>query len=816
MNASDKSYLTTILKKIFEKTEDKNSSGGKELELFVKHRVNANKINESLELIIENIKKELLDNNTFKQYIFHGNLKIFEILFYIINSYNVSDQIYFNVLAVLLKFLSEKNVNDKVLLTNTASTIIKLIRGKRKLCIIYFEHLFESLIFLYLHNEKEIRNYGYALDELLKDEVSNLFLEDYSTSNNNLSKNLNIIKDKSDENLKFPILYMLGKWGENGHPALKILIISWIAFLESISEIKMINYMHKIIPELFNLLCFKTKDVYQSSEFCLKKILCDIETQYDSLSCDYPSIINEIIGNIIINCNKSEEKIKLVAFEWLEMFLKKFKSILDNLKSESDEQKLNELLYQNTTENNFIKGNIIPQTKFFKLKNNDSIEINNYNLLREINYKNNKLLLKLGLMEKNEKKRKFSTEILINNIPHKLFSEILNVIINNVMADSKNSTIKEHIDHCNEIFKYIMSKYPSNLLENNLPEIEKYFISYLSKDINEPTIFIILDWTNQLYNQFESKLFQNEEEFIEKLIELIPIFNKNTLIKIMNTLCLICDKQPSFIDYIINLIIEQFSKEQKLIHLFGIKVLKILSKTIDIFTIFRIICDNLLKNTDILFVMKLTKTLNMFLLTEKECQNIRNELSQKRKISSNINIDEKENKIDNKNDNLFEKLFYLWSLSPFNAVLLTMYCNYFELSYYLTLELSKIKLQENDYIELCQIVQIFESSIFNNIRIKLINPKKNIFLVKTLYALLMMLPQSNSFDALNIRIKSIKAISKLEDEDDEDDFYINKDKIENELSEENKKVIIDKYVNILKERYKLKIEFENKRIKLQN
>jgi hypothetical protein len=140
------------------------------------------------------------------------------------------------------------------------------------------------------------------------------------------------------------------------------------------------------------------------------------------------------------------------------------------------------------------------------------------------------------------------------------------------------------------------------------------------------------------------------------------------------------------------------------------------------------------------------------------------------------------------------------------AVLLCMYCKYFELSYYLTLELSKIKLQKNDYIELCQIVQIFESSIFNNIRIKLINPKKNIFLVKTLYALLMLLPQSNSFDSLNNRIKIIKNIAKFDDEDD-DDFY-EKRNISDEISPENKKIIINKYINIMKERYQAKIEYE--------
>ena len=809
VNPSEKAYLKTILKSIFEKSNDKKSTAGKDLEVFVKQRINAYKVEESLELIIDYIKKEILENNpSFKQSIMHGNMKIFEILFYIINLYNVSDKIYFKVLVDLLKILNDKNDNDKILITNTANTIIKLIKGRRKLCIVYFKPLFESLIFLYLHIDKDIRNYGYALDELMKDEVSNLFLEDYSTSNNNISQNLNSInKEQKEESVKFPIKYLLGKFGESNHPALKILIVSWIAFLESISDIKIINYMNKIIPELFKLLSFQTKDVFQSSEYCLKKILCDIESQYESLSCDYPEIINEILEVIIQNCTKDDDEIKLCAFEWLEMFLKKFQFILDNSKSDNDEKKLNELLYQNTCENNFIQGTIIPQKKFLeeKMLNNNN-DTNNYKVLREIIYKNNKLLLKLGLMEKNEKKKKLSYEILINNIPNKLFSSILNVIINNTLNNNNNQPhIKEYVEECNQILKFIMAYYPSNLLEIHLENIEKVLLSYLNQNLNDESIILILKWTNQLYNQFESKLFENEEEYIEKLINFLPESNKNILIELMNTLCIICDKQPSFINYIINLIIKKFSKSQNLLNKYSIKVLKILSETIDNFTIFRIMCDNLLKNKDILFVIKLTKKLNLFLLSEKECQKIRNELSRKRTISINNEKDITNNKTD---DNLFEKLFSLWAFNPFMAVLLTMYCNYFELSYYLTLELSKIKLQENDYIELCQIIQIFESSIFNNVRIKLLRPKKNIFLVKTLYALLMILPQSNSFDALNNRIKSIKFISKFDEDDDDDDFYDNQKYIDETISEENKKIIINKYVNILKERYKEKIEYE--------
>ena len=601
---------------------------------------------------------------------------------------------------------------------------------------------------------------------------------------------------------------MLGKWGENNHPALKILIVSWIAFLESISEIKIINYMNKIVPELFNLLCFPTKDVFQSSEYCLKKILCDIESQYESLSCDYPTIMNEILEAIILNCLKLDEKIKSCSFEWLEMFLKKFQTILDNSKIEKDDdKKLKEYLYQNTCENNFIKGNIIPQTKFIEVKNIKKEDATNYKILREVIHKNNKLLLKLGLMEKSEKKKKLSMELLINNIPHHLFSGILNVIINNSMYNNKSYILK-YVEECNQIFKFIMANYPSKLLEKNLRKIEKVLVSYITKNINEQSVFLVLEWTNQLYNQFESKLFGNEEIYIEKLVNIIPNSNKNILTQIMKTLCLICDKQPEFVDYIINLIIKLFSTEQNLINLYGIKVLKSLSKTIDSFTIFKIFCDNLLKSNDIFFVMKITKILNLFLLSENECQNIRNELSKKKPISLDNN--NKENINNSKSDyNLFEKLFYLWAFNPFMTVLLSMYCNYFELSYYLTLELSKIKLQENDYIELCQIIQIFESSIFNSVRVKLLRPKKNIFLVKTLYALLMILPQTNSFDSLNNRIKSVRFIAKFDDDkDDEDDFYENEKNNEENMTPDNKKAIIAKFTNILIDRYKAKISYE--------
>ena len=61
-------------------------------------------------------------------------------------------------------------------------------------------------------------------------------------------------------------------------------------------------------------------------------------------------------------------------------------------------------------------------------------------------------------------------------------------------------------------------------------------------------------------------------------------------------MCVLCEKQQSFINCIIKLIINKFNESEKIMNLYGEKVYKILSEVINIFTLFRIIFDYLLKN----------------------------------------------------------------------------------------------------------------------------------------------------------------------------------------------------------------------------
>ena len=85
---------------------------------------------------------------------------------------------------------------------------------------------------------------------------------------------------------------------------------------------------------------------------------------------------------------------------------------------------------------------------------------------------------------------------------------------------------------------------------------------------------------------------------------------------------------------------------------------------------------------------------------------------------------------------------------------------YYELSWNLILNLIKIKFDDDYYIYLSEFVQLLENSQSNSIRMLLLNPQHNIYLAKTLYGILMLLPQGKAYNILSNRLYSIKGLFK--------------------------------------------------------
>ena len=752
MNEEETERLNNILKLIFEKSSEKKSLGIKQLEIFMKNYYNITNSKERFTKTMNFIKKEIFDNSSFRQNIIHGDMSIFISLFSILKTNEIKDdKIYYNIIEPLLNFATDSDIK---LVTNAITTLIKIIKGNKQFILKNFNKLFECLIILSLSHENEIRNCGNALDELLKDEIGNLFQENYSNNKVNIY----------NEIIKTQIEYLIQKLNDeddnyNKHPAKKLLIVTWFNFLEGIPQISLVEYYEKIIPELLKMLCFKTKDEYECSELCLKKILNNVGFHYEILIKEHNDIILKLIEIVINGCNENNEPVKICSFEWLEMFLTKFKQIINTLNNSSKKIK------SGRSSKSFSSKKKKELNKNKNKENNDE--------------QNNKISIKSVLIRNNSDSNFTKSITILRNIPYELFPNMLKAIIQNSLTNSEQKFFKQ-VTKCNNIILKLLLDTPFNYIKNTLKTIITILKNYSRKKLNLQTINLILDWTSRLHYRFKERIFTDEKDkkdYIRKLIDIMPDSDDNTIKKIINILSDICLLQKNFINEVLKIIIEKFSLHQDKIEVFRNIIIKTLSKNINIVLLIQIIVDILLsEQDDIFFLMKMVKILNKFILSDNEAEPVRNKLH-------------KCNKSINENP-FFVKLFYLWSFNPFDTLILVLVSNYFELSYYLSLELSKMKLKIEDYYELTQTVQIIESSLFNNVRIKLLNPKKNIYLIKTMYVILMLLPQGSAFNALKCRLKSVEIISNLDEEEDNfkdtSDFSSNKDEKKfNEKSSES-------------------------------
>ena len=765
----EEKYINHLLKLILEKSQE--TIGYQKLEKLInkssQKATTQKEKEESLMKILHIIKSQMLDSQL-KKYIIHGDMKIFYSLFYIFKSTGLNNEhcLFFDLIEPLFEFFQKK---DSKIVICSVNIIIKIIRENKNFILKHFNNIFDKLIILILRKEIEIRNTGYFLDEIMKNDIGVIFQDIYIENNEKIKLNLKSIID-----------YLIKRLEENkNYPAVNILIVSWFNFFDTIPKLNITNNYIRIIPKLFKMLCSKTKEEIQLSEYCLKKIINNIGNLYEDLINIDSKLIYKILELILKYCDWSEqnEQIKKCSFELLEIFLKKFNKIIEEYNEVGEvldiiDEKINLSPFSKNNDSSFYNES-------FEEKNDNDDDNDDDNDNKEEKEIMNDKKINIGsskmnniFIEEQTNKDQDKIKILMDNLPFKLFPNILEVIIHNTIMNSNKAPIYESIAKCNLIFIKIMNMIRTDYFNHKIHKkawdsfeiiIKRYVNESSSKELSSKLIF---DWISLLYKR---NLF-NDEEYLKHLIFIInemKEYNIKRIFGILNEISLNknCIKLNN---NIIDIIIQKFNEMTNMIKDFGILILKELIKIINIKIVFEDITNYLLKNSDIFFVMRMINLLNKFLITEDDANEIRIIL----------------NKYGNegKNEIFFEKLFTLWSFNPFCTLILVLLSNSFELGYALIEEISQMKLKHEDYIELSQVVQVFESSIFNNVRIKLINPNKCKDLIKTLYSILLLLPQGKAFDALSCRLRCLEIINSLDDDDDDD----NKQEIKEDNKEENK------------------------------
>lgn len=193
--------------------------------------------------------------------------------------------------------------------------ITKVARGH---VLLFFNELFDGLCKLYLDTDTDVRNGAQLLDRLLKDVVTE-------------AEHFDIVK----------FIPLLRERIKIQAPFVRQLLVGWISVLDSVPDIDMLEYLPDYLGGLFDMLADQHKDIKQQSYAALADLLREIthtvQTQQAqqedakaasgganpgamalSSSVDLPAMIVILVAT----CHDSRDNLtRLTALTWINEFL---------------------------------------------------------------------------------------------------------------------------------------------------------------------------------------------------------------------------------------------------------------------------------------------------------------------------------------------------------------------------------------------------------------------------------------------------------------------------------------------------------------
>jgi vacuole morphology and inheritance protein 14 len=348
---------------------------------------------------------------------------------------------------------------------------------------------------------------------------------------------------------------------------------------------------------------------------------------------------------------------------------------------------------------------------------------------------------------------------------------ILNVILPclSYPDDGLKRTIKELARSINFTLWNLIENNNNNAATNNATEnkiaIEKLietlcrFMTTSTSAESLNTTIESLKWILHLVNKQSDLMLHNINDFFPILISFLSDPSKEAVeldLKILATISVspyfIKTKNqdeylqinfPKYNNYFtkfLTLLLDIFRHDPNIRYDEGTLIIKELCVLLNPQDIFRMLAEILSneKNTD--FAISMVDILNTILLTSSELFDLRNSLKDFNTIESY---------------SLFTCLYKTWCHNPIATVALCLLSQNYEHASNLVNLFGDIEISLDLLITIDKLVQLIESSIFAYLRLHLLQVERNQYLVRALYGLLMILPQSESFMTLKQRLDCV-------------------------------------------------------------
>ncbi|GAA5873928.1 hypothetical protein JCM3774_004042 [Rhodotorula dairenensis] len=194
-------------------------------------------------------------------------------------------------------------------------------------------------------------------------------------------------------------------------------------------------------------------------------------------------------------------------------------------------------------------------------------------------------------------------------------------------------------------------------------------------------------------------------------------------------------------------LLELFSTDRKLLETRGSLIIRQLCGTLNAERIYRTCAEILETDEDLEFASIMVQNLNLIMITSPELSDFRKRLR---------TLDSKDGQ------NLFVTLYRSWSLNAVSTFTLCLLAQAYEQASALLQIFAELEMTVSMLIQIDKLVQLIESPVFTSLRLQLLEPEKYPYLLKAMYGLLMLLPQSSAFATLRNRLSAVSSLGFLQ------------------------------------------------------
>ncbi|WZZ02016.1 protein VAC14 homolog [Brassica rapa] len=319
------------------------------------------------------------------------------------------------------------------------------------------------------------------------------------------------------------------------------------------------------------------------------------------------------------------------------------------------------------------------------------------------------------------------------------YADILGAIL--PCISDKNEEIREVARETNEELRSIHVEPSDGFDVGAILSVAK---RQLSSD-HEATRIEALNWISALLNKHRAEVMCFLYDIFDTLLKALSDSSDDVVLLVLEVHAGIA-KDPQHFRHLIVFLIHNFRSDSSLLERRGALIIRRLCVLLDAERVYRELSTILEGEDNLDFASTMVQALNLILLTSSELSKLRNILR-----GSLVNREGKE---------LLVALYASWCHSPMAIISLCLLSQAYQHASVVIQSLVEEDMNVKFFVQLDKLIRLLETPIFAYLRLQLLEPGRYPWLLKTLYGLLMLLPQqSGAFRILQTRLKTIPTYS---------------------------------------------------------